>query len=95
MSTVAAVIDQGALTFDFAIPCEVFTEIGLEIKKASPLPNTFTIELANGYNGYLPTPAQHALGGYETWRARSSYLEEDASPKVVTAVKELLASVSK
>jgi hypothetical protein len=22
--TVAAVIDQGALTFDFAIPCEVF-----------------------------------------------------------------------
>ena len=24
MSTVAAVIDQGALTFDFAIPCEIF-----------------------------------------------------------------------
>jgi AraC family transcriptional activator FtrA len=24
MSTVAAVVDQGALTFDFAIPCEVF-----------------------------------------------------------------------
>src|SRR3954447_6321125 len=24
MHTVAAVIDQGALTFDFAIPCEVF-----------------------------------------------------------------------
>src|SRR6476660_6006719 len=24
MRTVAAVIDQGALTFDFAIPCEVF-----------------------------------------------------------------------
>src|SRR4029079_2201405 len=24
MRTVAAVVDQGALTFDFAIPCEVF-----------------------------------------------------------------------
>src|SRR6478735_5789433 len=24
MHTVAAIIDQGALTFDFAIPCEVF-----------------------------------------------------------------------
>src|ERR671914_3042886 len=24
MSTVAAVIDQGALTFDFAVPCEIF-----------------------------------------------------------------------
>ncbi len=32
----------------------------------------FATELANGYNGYLPTPEQHALGGYETWRAKSS-----------------------
>ena len=78
-----------------AIPCEVFTEIGLEIKKTSPLKNTFTIELANGYNGYLPTPAQHALGGYETWRARSSYLEVEASVKITAAVKELLAAVSR
>lgn len=78
-----------------AIPCEVFTEIGLEIKKASPLKNTFTIELANGYNGYLPTPAQHALGGYETWRARSSYLEVEASVKITASVKELLAAVAR
>jgi hypothetical protein len=78
-----------------AVPCEVFTEIGLEIKKASPLKSTFTIELANGYNGYLPTPAQHALGGYETWRARSSYLEVEASVKIIAAVKELLAAVAR
>ena len=62
-----------------ANPCETFVEIGLEIKQKSPLRPTFTIELANGYNGYLPTPEQHALGGYETWRARSSYLEVNAS----------------
>lgn len=73
-----------------AIPCEVFVEIGLEIKARSPLKPTFTIELANGYNGYLPTPEQHRLGGYETWRARSSYLETEASTKIVGAVKELL-----
>jgi hypothetical protein len=78
-----------------AIPCEVFAEIGLEIKKTSPLKDTFTIELANGYNGYLPTPTQHALGGYETWRARSSYLEVEASVKITTAVKELLGAVAK
>lgn len=66
-----------------AIPCEVFVEIGLELKAKSPLKPTFTIELANGYNGYLPTPEQHALGGYETWRAKSSYLETGASPKIV------------
>jgi neutral ceramidase len=78
-----------------AIPCEVFAEIGLEIKKTSPLKDTCTIELANGYNGYLPTPGQHALGGYETWRARSSYLEGEASLRIVAAVKELLVALAK
>ena len=78
-----------------AIPCEVFTEIGLAIKKASPLRPTFTVSLANGYNGYLPTPAQHALGGYETWRARSSYLEVPASDTITAAVLELLGAVAK
>ena len=72
-----------------AIPCEVFVEIGLEIKARSPFKPTFTIELANGYNGYLPTPEQHKLGGYETWRARSSYLEVEASPKIFETVIEL------
>ena len=72
-----------------AIPCEVFAEIGLEIKKLSPFKPSFTIELANGYNGYLPTPAQHKLGGYETWRARSSSLEVDASTKILSTVAEL------
>jgi neutral ceramidase len=78
-----------------AIPCEVFADIGLEIKKTSPIKNTFTIELANGYNGYLPTPAQHALGGYETWRARSSYLEVEASVRIRAAVTDLLTRVAK
>jgi hypothetical protein len=72
-----------------AIPCEVFVEIGLEIKARSPFKPTFAIELANGYNGYLPTPEHHKLGGYETWRARSSYLEVDAAPKIVDTVMEL------
>jgi hypothetical protein len=76
-----------------AVPCEVFAEIGLEIKQRSPFPRTFTIELANGYSGYLPTPAQHRLGGYETWRARSSFLEPEASPKIVDALMTLLAQM--
>ncbi len=76
-----------------AIPCEVFVATGLEIKRQSPLKPTFTIELANGYNGYLPTPEQHQLGGYETWRARSSYLEVEAAPKITAAVLQLLRKV--
>lgn len=74
-------------------PCETFVEIGLEIKKKSPLRHTFTIELANGYNGYLPTPEQHKLGGYETWRARSSYLEANAATRVTATLLELLNQV--
>ena len=77
----------------FAIPCEVFVEIGLELKQRSALKPAFTISLANGYNGYLPTPEHHALGGYETWRAKSSYVEVDASKKVVTALMELAAQL--
>jgi neutral ceramidase len=84
----------GGLTIA-AIPCEVFVEIGLDLKKSKPLQEHFTISLANGYNGYLPTPEHHRLGGYETWRARSSYLETDASPLIVKALKEMLAEVAR
>jgi neutral ceramidase len=75
-----------------AIPCEVFAEIGLEIKARSPLKPTFTIELANGHNSYLPTPRQHALGGYETWLG-SNILEIEASDKITAVILKLLGEV--
>ncbi len=75
-------------------PCETFVETGLAIKKQSPLKPTFTIELANGYNGYLPTPEQHKWGGYETWRAKSSYLATDAEPKIRETMLKLLDRVA-
>jgi hypothetical protein len=76
-------------------PCETFVETGLAIKAASPLEPTFTIELANDYCGYLPTAEQHALGGYETWRARSSFLEVGAEEKLRAKLLELLNEVAK
>jgi hypothetical protein len=84
----------GGLTIA-AIPCEVFVEIGLDLKKNKLLQDHFTISLANGYNGYLPTPEHHRLGGYETWRARSSYLETDASVQITKQLKEMLAEIAK
>ncbi len=75
-------------------PCETFVETGLVIKKHSPLQPTFVIELANGYNGYLPTPKQHTFGGYETWRAKSSYLAPDSEPKICKTLLNLLTLVS-
>lgn len=75
-----------------SIPFEVFTETGLEIKEKSPFKYTFTIELASGSNGYLPTPRQHDLGGYETWIG-TSRVEREASVKITDKILELLKSV--
>ncbi|WP_084427520.1 neutral/alkaline non-lysosomal ceramidase N-terminal domain-containing protein [Roseimaritima ulvae] len=75
-----------------AIPFETFTETGLEIKAKGPLGKTFTIELANGSYGYLPTPEQHRLGGYETWMGTNN-VQLDASEKIVDTLMELFESL--
>ena len=76
------------------IPCEVFAISGLKIADRSPFAHTFTVMLANGWDGYLPPPEQMAMGGYTTWLARSSCLEPEAEPKVVDRVVELLEEVA-
>ncbi len=76
------------------LPCEAFGSTGLTIKEQSPLKPTFNIDLANGYFGYLPPPDQLKLGGYTTWRARTSMLEQSAEPKIVATILELLESVA-
>ena len=65
-----------------AIPFETFAETGREIKEKSPFKSTFVIEIANGYNGYLPPPEQHELGGYETWLSTNK-VQKDASVIIV------------
>ncbi len=44
---------------------EVFNEIGLAIKRASPFPHTFVFTHCNGAAGYLPTSPSYPEGGYE------------------------------
>ncbi|WP_337173305.1 LamG domain-containing protein [Paludisphaera sp.] len=73
-----------------AIPNEVYALTGLKIKARSPLPTTMNIELANGAEGYIPPPEQHALGGYTTWPARTAGLEVQAEPRILDAVLGLL-----
>lgn len=71
-----------------ALPFEVFVEIGIDIQKRSPFKDTFVLGLANGGLGYLPSPRQHALGGYESWLT-VSHAEIGASPKLVAKLTEL------
>lgn len=77
-----------------AIPNEVYGITGLKIKESSPLRPTFVIELANGAEGYIPPPEQHALGGYTTWPARTAGLEVEAEPKIVEALLGALERAS-
>ena len=76
-----------------AIPFEVLAEIGLEIKEKSPFDDTFTIELANDYHGYLPPPHQHELGGYETWMGTCK-VQKDASVVIVNQLLAMLAELA-
>jgi neutral ceramidase len=65
-----------------ATPVETLVEIGLEIKARTPFAKSFTLSIANGSFGYMPTVEQHRLGGYETWLG-TNRLEIEAAPKMV------------
>jgi neutral ceramidase len=53
-----------------SLPGEIFVELGLAIKKASPFKYTFVAELANGSIGYIPDSRAYAQGNYEVISAR-------------------------
>ena len=76
------------------MPCEVLCEIGLEFKRSSPVQPAFMVSLAHGYFGYLPTPAQHDLGGYETWMG-TNLLERNASEKLLAELIEMAGETGK
>lgn len=81
---------------DFAvcgIPFETFVEIGLDLKKRSPFPQTMVIGLANGRHGYLPTLEQHPLGGYETWIG-TNQVQEDTSVILTNQLLEMLKELA-
>jgi hypothetical protein len=52
------------------LPGEIFTELGLAIKTASPFRYTVVSELANGSIGYVPNRKAYPEGAYEAESAR-------------------------
>ncbi|WP_425616106.1 hypothetical protein NA78x_006045 [Anatilimnocola sp. NA78] len=78
-----------------AIPNETYSSTGLFIKKNSPLKTTMNIELANGAEGYIPPAELHKLGGYTTWRARTSCLQVDAEEQIRDKLVAALKIVAK
>jgi hypothetical protein len=76
------------------LPGEPFVELGLLLKQASPFAHTYIAGLANGWEGYIPTRAAFAEGGYEVRTARSSKLHPDAGDMMVAAGAELLRELA-
>jgi neutral ceramidase len=73
-----------------ALPVELFTEFGRQIKAQSPFQETFIATLANGWHGYVPTREAFNRGGYEPRFAYPSRLVEEAGEMMSEAALELL-----
>jgi hypothetical protein len=58
---------------------EIFSEIALRLKRASPFAHTLCAGSSNGSHGYYVTRDARARGGYEPWVARafSPYILDD------------------
>lgn len=53
-------------TVVWAAPVELFCEIAMEVRRQSPVKNTFYFGYTNGWLGYLPSRKAFPEGGYET-----------------------------
>jgi hypothetical protein len=78
----------------FTLGAEVFNEIGMAVKQASPTTPTLFASVSSGCIGYLPTAAEHALGGYEVDLSPYFYrfparLKADSAERVLEAVKKM------
>jgi hypothetical protein len=68
-----------------ALPGEVFVELGLSIKAASPFRQTNVIELSNGRSGYVPNHSAFSEGQYEVVSTR--YAEGSGEQLVSAALR--------
>lgn len=73
-----------------ALPGEIFVELGLAIKAASPFKHTFIAELANGSIGYVPNREAYPQGNYEVVSARG---EAGSGEKLVETALGLLKAL--
>jgi hypothetical protein len=78
-----------------AVSGEPFAELGLDVKRRSPLAHTFFLGYSNGCLGYLPTPKAFAEGGMEVEESIRNYLlpaqlTPEWGPAIVETALDLL-----
>jgi hypothetical protein len=73
-----------------SLPGEIFVELGMAIKKASPFPHTLIAELANGSVGYIPNREAYPQGNYEVVSSRCA---AGSGERLVDSAELLLKSL--
>jgi len=73
-----------------SLPGEIFVELGLALKKASPFKHTLIAELANGSVGYVPNRDAYPQGNYEIVSARGA---AGSGEKLIEVALKLLGEV--
>ena len=82
------------LSRDVAVVClpgEVFVELGLAIKQASPFATTLVVELSNDCPEYVPTRKAFTEGSYETVNSR---IAPGGGERLVEAAVRLLKALA-
>lgn len=79
--------EDAAMVF---LPGEVFVELSLAIKKASPYAHTLVVELANDCPSYIPTAKAFEEGSYEVENSR---LQKGSGEAMVETARRLLYGI--
>ena len=87
--------ELGDRLFTYEVPPhlrgEVFVDLGLAIKQASPFKTTLVVELANHCPAYIPTKKAFVEGSYEIVNSR---VASGGGEKMVELAIELLKELS-
>jgi len=72
------------------VPGELFTKLGMWIKRLSPFRYTYVVSLANDWIGYIPDELAFELGGYQVWTGFHSFVEKGTGEMVVDEAVRML-----
>jgi hypothetical protein len=90
IETEVQVITLGDQLAFVGLPGEIFVELGMAVKRASPFPYTIVAELSGGAIGYVPDWKAYPEGNYEPVSAR---MAPGGGEKLVEAATRLLVEL--
>ena len=87
---------QALLLGDIAfvgIPAELFTVLGMEIKRRSPFRYTYVVGVANDFIGYVADRQAYDLGGYQVWTGYHCFAAPGTGETIVEESLNLLSEL--